>query len=198
MGWRHERVRGQQYDDFIDAFVQAVRRKLPNVLLQWEDFAQANAGRMLERYRDQLCTFNDDIQGTAAVTTGTLLAAVILTAEDCRPARGHVRRRVGGLRRQQGLRGHGQVRPAGGRGPLPVLADRPAGSVARGADGPLPFQQRFGGKKVVERRRVETDRQWSWGCGWIAATLTVTGDFNLVLLDKLSRRPEIAARWVLQ
>jgi malate dehydrogenase (oxaloacetate-decarboxylating) len=75
-GWRHERVRGPAYDDFIEAFVQALSRKLPKVLLQWEDFAQANAGRLLHRYRDRMCTFNDDIQGTAAVTTGTLLAAV--------------------------------------------------------------------------------------------------------------------------
>nr|MBI3611895.1 NAD-dependent malic enzyme [Nitrospirota bacterium] len=87
VGWRHERVRGQEYDDFIDAFVQAVNRKLPNVLLQWEDFAQANAGRMLDRYRDQLCTFNDDIQGTASVTTGTLLAAVKVTGSPLRDQR---------------------------------------------------------------------------------------------------------------
>jgi len=76
VGWCHERVRGPAYDDFIDAFVQSVKKKLPHVLLQWEDFAQANAGRLLARYRDQLCTFNDDIQGAAAVTVGTLLAAV--------------------------------------------------------------------------------------------------------------------------
>ena len=72
IGWRHERIGGSEYDDFIDLFVQAVKRKFPNVLLQWEDFAQANAGRLLDRYHDQLCTFNDDIQGTASVTTGTL------------------------------------------------------------------------------------------------------------------------------
>jgi malate dehydrogenase (oxaloacetate-decarboxylating) len=76
IGWRHERIAGVNYDDFVDAFVQAVKRKFPGVLLQWEDFAQQHAGPLLERYRDQLCTFNDDIQGTAAVTTGTLLAAV--------------------------------------------------------------------------------------------------------------------------
>jgi malate dehydrogenase (oxaloacetate-decarboxylating) len=79
IGWRHERVTGADYDQFIDAFVQAVKRKFPDVLLQWEDFAQHNANRLLERYRDQLCTFNDDIQGTAAVTTGALLAAVAAT-----------------------------------------------------------------------------------------------------------------------
>jgi malate dehydrogenase (oxaloacetate-decarboxylating) len=76
LGWRHERIRGDEYDAFIDAFVSAVMRRFPNVLLQWEDFAQAQASPILERYRDRLCTFNDDIQGTAAVTTGALLAAV--------------------------------------------------------------------------------------------------------------------------
>ena len=76
LGWRHERIRGQEYDDFIEAFVQAVINKLPNVLLQWEDFAKNNATRLLERYRDRLCTFNDDIQGTGAVTLAGLLAAM--------------------------------------------------------------------------------------------------------------------------
>jgi len=76
IGWRHERITGSEYEDFVDSFVQAVKLKFPRVLLQWEDFAQPHAAPFLERYRDQLCTFNDDIQGTAAVTTGTLLAAV--------------------------------------------------------------------------------------------------------------------------
>ena len=79
VGWRHERVRGQEYDDFIDAFVKAVIKRWPHVLLQWEDFAKNNATRMLERYRDKLCTFNDDVQGTAAVATGTLLSAINVT-----------------------------------------------------------------------------------------------------------------------
>ena len=86
IGWRHERVTGDEYDAFVEAFVRAVERKFPGVLLQWEDFAQHNANRLLERYRDQLCTFNDDIQGTAAVTTGALLAAVAVTG---RPLRDH-------------------------------------------------------------------------------------------------------------
>ena len=76
IGWRHERIRGKEYDEFIDQFVQAVRRRFPDVLLQWEDFASVDAYPILERYRDKLCTFNDDIQGTAAVTTGTLIAAI--------------------------------------------------------------------------------------------------------------------------
>jgi malate dehydrogenase (oxaloacetate-decarboxylating) len=76
IGWQHHRIRGPEYDDFVETFVAAVKRRWPNILLQWEDFAGDNAARLLERYRDQLCTFNDDIQGTAAVTTATLLAAV--------------------------------------------------------------------------------------------------------------------------
>lgn len=79
LGWRHKRMRGQEYDDFVEAFVSAVKRRWPRVLLQWEDFAGSNAARLLDRYRDQLCTFNDDIQGTAAVTAATILAAVNAT-----------------------------------------------------------------------------------------------------------------------
>jgi malate dehydrogenase (oxaloacetate-decarboxylating) len=79
IGWQHQRIRGEQYDGFVEAFVTAVERRWPHVLLQWEDFAGTNAARLLARYRDRLCTFNDDIQGTAAVTTATLLAAVNAT-----------------------------------------------------------------------------------------------------------------------
>jgi malate dehydrogenase (oxaloacetate-decarboxylating) len=79
IGWRHERVRGEEYDAFLDVFVQKVKKRWPHVLLQWEDFAGSNAARFLARYRDQLCTFNDDIQGTAAVATSTLISAVNVT-----------------------------------------------------------------------------------------------------------------------
>lgn len=76
LGWRHERIRGAEYDAFIEQFVQAVEKAMPGVLLQWEDFAQSNARRLLDRYRNRLCTFNDDIQGTGAVTLGALFAAI--------------------------------------------------------------------------------------------------------------------------
>jgi malate dehydrogenase (oxaloacetate-decarboxylating) len=75
-GWRHERIRGEEYDAFVEEFVQAVLKRFPLSLLQWEDFASANAEPLLARYRNRLCTFNDDIQGTAAVILGTILAAV--------------------------------------------------------------------------------------------------------------------------
>jgi malate dehydrogenase (oxaloacetate-decarboxylating) len=79
IGWRNKRVRGQEYDDFVETFVSAVKARWPHVLLQWEDFAGANAARLLARYRNQLCTFNDDIQGTAAITTATLISAMNVT-----------------------------------------------------------------------------------------------------------------------
>jgi malate dehydrogenase (oxaloacetate-decarboxylating) len=79
IGWRNHRVRGQEYDDFVETFVSAVKARWPHVLLQWEDFAGTNAARLLARYRDQLCTFNDDIQGTAAITTATLISAINVT-----------------------------------------------------------------------------------------------------------------------
>jgi malate dehydrogenase (oxaloacetate-decarboxylating) len=79
VGWRHNRIRGPEYDAFVDRFVSAVTRRWPHILLQWEDFAGSNSARLIEYYRDKVCTFNDDIQGTAAVAAGTLLAAINVT-----------------------------------------------------------------------------------------------------------------------
>lgn len=79
LGWHRPRIRGAAYDDFIEAFVQAIKRAFPHALLQWEDFAKDNARRLLNRYQYELCTFNDDIQGTGAVTLAGLLSAVAVT-----------------------------------------------------------------------------------------------------------------------
>ena len=76
LGWRHERITGQRYFDFVDQFLQAVKQELPDTCLQWEDFATPHARPILQRYRDQLLTFNDDIQGTSAVALGAVLGAV--------------------------------------------------------------------------------------------------------------------------
>ena len=75
MGARHKRIGQEEYDEFLALFINAIKRRWPHVMLQFEDFAQPNAMPLLSRYRDQICCFNDDIQGTASVTVGTLLAA---------------------------------------------------------------------------------------------------------------------------
>lgn len=87
IGWPHERIRGKEYDEFIDLFVHAIQDRFPHVLLQWEDFAQQNANPLLERYRNTFCTFNDDIQGTAAVAVGTLLSAIKATRSSLKDQR---------------------------------------------------------------------------------------------------------------
>src|SRR5271157_5324574 len=81
LGWRHERITGEDYLDFVDRFVQAVKQELPGTCLQWEDFATLHARPILQRYRNELLTFNDDIQGTAAVALGAVLGAVNVTGK---------------------------------------------------------------------------------------------------------------------
>jgi malate dehydrogenase (oxaloacetate-decarboxylating) len=75
LGWRHERISGDAYYEFVDLFVQSMKQELPETCLQWEDFANSHARPLLERYRGELLSFNDDIQGTAAVVFGALIAA---------------------------------------------------------------------------------------------------------------------------
>jgi len=75
MGWRHNRIKGDEYFDFVDQFIQSVHHRWPNALIQFEDFAKNNATPLLKKYKDKYCCFNDDIQGTACITVGTLLAA---------------------------------------------------------------------------------------------------------------------------
>ena len=82
IGWRNTRITGQPYFDFVDQFVQAVKQELPETCLQWEDFATPHARPILQRYRDELLTFNDDIQGTASVTLGAALGAVKVTGKN--------------------------------------------------------------------------------------------------------------------
>jgi len=87
IGWRHERISGQEYFNFIDQFVQAVKEELPGACLQWEDFATPHARPILQRYRDQLLTFNDDIQGTSAVALGAIFSAVKVTGRSLKDQR---------------------------------------------------------------------------------------------------------------
>src|SRR6266446_2311056 len=81
LGWRHERIQGAAYFDFVDRFVQAVKQELPGTCLQWEDFGTPHARPILQRYRDELLTFNDDIQVTAAVVLAAVLGAVKVTGK---------------------------------------------------------------------------------------------------------------------
>ncbi len=76
VGNRHARIRGERYDAFIDAYVNVVARLFPNAMLQWEDFAPGNGRRILEKYRQRMCTFNDDMQGTGTITLAAAISAV--------------------------------------------------------------------------------------------------------------------------
>jgi malate dehydrogenase (oxaloacetate-decarboxylating) len=79
IGNRHERIQGKRYDDFVDAYIQAVRKVFPNAVLHWEDFGSTNARRILDKYRSHFATFNDDVQGTGAIVLAGLLNAVKLS-----------------------------------------------------------------------------------------------------------------------
>jgi malate dehydrogenase (oxaloacetate-decarboxylating) len=87
LGWRHRRLRGKDYDELVDAFVGAVVARCPRVLLQWEDFAQRNANRLLASHRETVCSFNDDIQGTAAVAVAAIVGGMRITSTPLLDAR---------------------------------------------------------------------------------------------------------------
>lgn len=87
LGWRHERITGQAYDDFIDAFVTAVIKKFPSIFLHWEDFGRDNARRILSRYQDKICTFNGDMQGTGVIALASVLAGAVASGMPLRDHR---------------------------------------------------------------------------------------------------------------
>ncbi|OGT50226.1 MAG: NAD-dependent malic enzyme [Gammaproteobacteria bacterium RIFCSPHIGHO2_12_FULL_38_11] len=87
LGWRHERVTGKDYDNFIDKFVKAVQKKFPTVYLHWEDFGRNNARKNLLRYRDSMATFNDDMQGTGATALACVLSGLIAKKENIKDQR---------------------------------------------------------------------------------------------------------------
>lgn len=87
LGNRHARVRGEGYDAFIDAYVKAATKLFPHALLHWEDFGPGNGRRILEKYRNQICTFNDDMQGTGAITLAAIYTALRITNADIRNQR---------------------------------------------------------------------------------------------------------------
>ena len=84
IGNRHSRVRGERYDAFIDAYIKAATKLFPNALLHWEDFGPSNGRRILEHYRNQICTFNDDVQGTGAITLAAIYTALRISETDIR------------------------------------------------------------------------------------------------------------------
>jgi len=87
LGLRHKRIRGDEYQDFIDKFVAAVRNVYPHALLQWEDFLKGNAIFQLRRFRDKMLTFNDDIQGTAGVVVAGIYSGLRITGQKIRDQR---------------------------------------------------------------------------------------------------------------
>ena len=150
LGERHARVRGEEYDAFIDQFVEVVTRLFPTALIHWEDFGVENAYRILQRYADQVCSFNDDIQGTAAVVLAAVLAAVRRTGV---PLHQHRFLIYGAGSAGVGIADMIQdVLAAEGRGPGEFYAFNSRGLIVEDGEGVRDFQRRYA------RSRAEIDR----------------------------------------
>ena len=153
IGWRHERARGADYDDFVASFVNAVRARWPHVLLHWEDFAFRNANRLLAQYRERLCSYNDDIQGTAAIAVGAVLSAINVSGVAHRAAHRGAGSGFGGHRHQRAaIARHDRGGPARDGGPQPVLSCRPRRPVGRGHGRPAAVSDALCTKPRPARR----------------------------------------------
>ena len=164
IGNRHARIRGERYDDFIDAYVRVATRLFPNALLQWEDFAPGNGRRILEKYRDQICIFNDDMQGTGAITLAAAISAVRVCGDaPAQPARGHLRSRHGRHRNCRPDPRRYDARGSFQRGCSPALLVRGPAGIAYHRHG-RPTARLSGGVRPPGRRkpRLETRRERKW------------------------------------
>ena len=187
LGARHARVRDQRYDDLIDAYVTAVTKLFPHAMLHWEDFGTSNARRILNRYADQVCTFNDDMQGTAAVVLAAAFSAVTAAGTRMRDQRvvihgaGTAGLGIADMMRDQMVReglsargGHPAVLgarppwPADRRPPRPAVrlpaALRPPGRRGRRLGEPRLGRDRAGGRRLAgppddAHRHLDADRR---------------------------------------
>lgn len=204
LGWRHKRIRGPDYFDFVGKFVAAVKRQLPGVFLHWEDFSRDCAEQLLETYRDELCSFNDDIQGTGAITVAALYSALKASTQKLADQRivifgagaaglGNADQIVGALVRE-GL-SDAQARAR-------IWAIDRRGLIVHGGDGFTAKQESYG-RTVDEVRDWQRDAQGTFNLAEtvkrvrptvLIGTSTVAGAFNesiVAQVTEAAKRPII-------